>query len=144
MRVILDTNVLLSAFVWGGAPRQLLNLARGGQLDAFTSPALLDELARVLREPKFDRYLSNRQLNADELLRGLTRLVHVVFPLPLALPVCRDPDDDAVLACAVAARASIIVSGDNDLLSMESYEGIAILNARDAIALIGELKAATR
>ncbi|TAG03394.1 MAG: putative toxin-antitoxin system toxin component, PIN family [Betaproteobacteria bacterium] len=51
MRVVLDTNVLLSAFVWGGAPRQLLNLARGGQLNTFTSPALLDELARVLREP---------------------------------------------------------------------------------------------
>ncbi|TAG03395.1 MAG: putative toxin-antitoxin system toxin component, PIN family [Betaproteobacteria bacterium] len=77
-------------------------------------------------------------------MRGLTRLVHVVFPLPLPLPVCRDPDDDAVLVCAVAARASIIVSGDNDLLSMERYEGIAILNARDAIALIGELKATMR
>lgn len=60
----------------------------------------------------------------------------VIRPIPLTQPVCRDPDDDEVLACAITARADFIVSGDADLLVLKTYEGIDIFNAAQAISRI--------
>ena len=66
----------------------------------------------------------------------MRRLAEVIQPPPLPQPVCRDPDDDAVLALAIAAKVELIVSGDNDLLSLGSFQGIPILAPAEAISLI--------
>jgi predicted nucleic acid-binding protein len=64
------------------------------------------------------------------------QLIEVVEPAPLPQPVCRDPDDDEVLALALAARAELIVSGDNDLLVLQQFEGIPIVTPAQALALV--------
>lgn len=129
MRVLLDTNVLISAIFLRGLPRSLLERAIRGELDLVTSPALLDELERVVVE----RFHFSREL--ARLARGeLETLAEVVAPDEVP-SVSRDPDDDQVLAAAVAGGAEAIVTGDRDLLVLKAYRGIAIITPAELGAL---------
>ena len=128
MRAVIDTNVLLAALLWPGPPHALLAQARDGRVTLISSPALLAELADVLGRPKFAAILARIGSSVDQLLAQARQLVEVVEPPPLPEPVCRDPDDDEVLALALASRAELIVSGDNDLLVLAQFEGVPIVN----------------
>lgn len=133
MRAVIDTNVLLSALLWGGAPHAVLEHARNGTLTLISSPALLAELARVMERPKFDAICLRSNTSRSHTLTDVRQLIEVIDPPPLAQPVCRDKDDDAVLALALAAQADMIVSGDDDLLSINLFEGIPILSPAQAL-----------
>lgn len=107
---------------------------------------LLAELAEIIGRGKFTRRiqragLSASGLSASGLVEDCRRLAVLAEPQPLTAPVSRDPDDDHVLACALAASASLIVSGDRDLLTLGSFEDIPI---RTAGAALERLAAALR
>ena len=70
----------------------------------------------------------------------MRQLAEVIEPPPLPQPVCRDPDDDEVLALAIAAQADLIISGDNDLLVLQQFNAIPILTPAQAAAMLGALK----
>jgi len=133
MRAAIDTNVLLSALLWGGTPHALLEHVRNGTLTLISSPTLLAELARVLDRPKFDVVLLRSNTSRVQTLAEVRLLAEVIDPPPLAQPVCRDPDDDAVLALALAAQADILIKGDDDLLCLGSFESIPILTPAQAL-----------
>lgn len=133
MRAAIDTNVLLSGLLWRGPAHTLLEQVRNGSVVFLSSPELLAELAEVLARPKFDAILSRSNSSREQMLTQVHQLAELTDPPPLAQPVCRDPDDDAVLALATAALADVIVSGDDDLLSLVSFEGIPILNPAQAL-----------
>ena len=101
-----------------------------------SSPALLAELADVLGRAKFDSILDQTHTSRERSLSQLRQLAEVVEPPPLSQPVCRDPDDDQVLALAIAAKAELIVSGDKDLLSLGHFESVPILAPAQALDLI--------
>ncbi len=133
MRIVLDTNVVLSALLWRGTPYRLLDAIRQcGEARLFTSPALLDELADVLTRPSATKRLALIGRTAREVLADYVEAVEVVEPAQVPRVVPNDADDDQVIAAAVAAGADWIVSGDADLLSMESYQGIPIITAVQA------------
>ncbi len=136
MRTVIDTNVLLSGLLWHGAPHALLEQVRSGTLTLVTSPALLAELERVIRRAKFEVILTRSNTSRDQALAELRQWAELIEPPPLPQPVCRDPDDDAVLALALAANAALIVSGDNDLLVLGSYAGTPIVDAAQALQRI--------
>lgn len=127
MNIVLDTNTVVSGSLWSGAPRQMLGLARNGVITLFTSPELLAELADVLRREKFAQRLEQAGVTADELVYGYAALARVIRPARIVPVILDDPDDDKVLACAKAAKAEIITSGDHHLLDLKEYEGIQIL-----------------
>ena len=127
MRVVIDTNVLLAGLLWRGPPYELLQHARSGALTFISSPELLAELSEVLARPKFDEIVKRSKSSREQILVQVRMLAEVIDPPPLPQPVCRDPDDDAVLALAMAAQADAIVSGDEDLLSLASFKGTPIL-----------------
>lgn len=133
MRAVIDTNVLLSGFLWRGAPHELLEQVRNGNLTLISSPALLAELADVISRPKFDAILMRSNTSRNRTLDELHQLVEVIEPPPLPQPVCRDADDDAVLATAIAEQADLIVSGDDDLLSLKTHQGIHIITPTEAV-----------
>jgi putative PIN family toxin of toxin-antitoxin system len=133
MRAVIDTNVLVSALLWGGTPRALLEHVRNGAVTLISSPALLAELARVLERPKFDVVLLRSNTSRALTLAEVRQLADVIDPSLLAQPVCRDKDDDEVLALALAAQVDIVISGDDDLLSLGSFEGIPILSPAQAL-----------
>jgi putative PIN family toxin of toxin-antitoxin system len=98
---------------------------------------LLAELAEAIGRAKFLARVRAAGLTAAELVEDYARLAEIVVPASLAEPVSRDPDDDLVLATALAAEASLIVSGDGDLLVLRTFRDIRILNAAAALAAIG-------
>lgn len=136
MRAVIDTNVLLSGLLWRGAPHELLNRARNGELTLISSPVLLAELADVISRTKFDAILARTNTSRSRTLDELHRLAEVIKPPPLSQPMCRDEDDDAVLAAAIAGQADFIISGDDDLLSLKLYLGIPIITPVEAVQRI--------
>ncbi|MFT3779848.1 MAG: putative toxin-antitoxin system toxin component, PIN family [Ottowia sp.] len=129
-RLVADTNTIISGLLWSGAPRQIIDSARAV---FFSSPAMLEELAGVLHRAKFAQLLSTRHVRPDALVGSFAKRCHLVHPHPIP-PTCRDPDDDAVLACALAADADFIVSGDKDLLTLGHFQRIPIVTAAQALA----------
>ena len=97
---------------------------------------LVAELAEVIARRKFLGRIRNAGLTAKQLVQNYAGLAEIVEPAALLAPASRDPDDDHVLACALAAEANFIVSGDGDLLSLGDFRGIRILTAREALAVI--------
>jgi putative PIN family toxin of toxin-antitoxin system len=111
-------------------------LARTRQIEAFTSIPLLTELDLVLRRPKFVARLRAAGVDAASLLTGYASLATIINNPPQILPVCRDPSDDEVLACALAASADVITSGDKDLLVLQYYGQIRIASSAQTLALL--------
>ena len=136
MRVVLDTNVVVSALLWGGTPERLIELAGEGSLELFTSEALLAELAGILGRSKFAQKLRQKNLSAAEIVARYREIAETVEAAPIEEAALRDPDDAHVLACALAARAEAIVSGDADLHALGSYQGIPVLSPADCLKRI--------
>ena len=136
MRLVLDTNVLVSAFLWKGTPGRLVELATEKEITLHTSRALVDELSEVLHRKKFAKQVAATGYAAAQIVRNFRHLAHAVSARILTQQVSRDPDDDALLACAAAARADLIVSGDDDVLALKQYRGIPIVTPAQALRRI--------
>jgi len=141
MRIVIDTNVLVSGIVFAGAPAQLIDWARADRFELCTSSALLAELEEVLGRPKFAQRLRQADLTAEGITASLRQMATIVLPAEVPRVVPADPDDDQVLAAAATAQADLIVSGDRHLLSLGSYQGIAIVPARQALERMTQLLA---
>jgi len=124
MRVLLDTNVLVAAFIARGVCSEVFERVIGDH-ELILSAHTLDEFERVMRDKLgFD---STRVARAVALLHRLGRIVE---PGPLQAPICRDKDDDAVLALALSSGATCLVTGDDDLLVLKAFEGMPIITPR--------------
>lgn len=133
MRVVADTNVIVSGLLWRGKPRRVLDAARDGIIELFTSATLLEELEDVLSRQKFVSRLAAAQVTPRELFLGYAALATVVEATAIEPVILADPDDDAVLACALTAQCEIITSGDNHLLDLKKYKEIRILTAAELL-----------
>ena len=131
MRIVVDTNVIVSALVFGGLPRRVFEAVNNGRCEFYYSAEIESETRRVLRdkfgwdEERLDRYLP--------VLWGLGERV---MPQQRVNAVKEDPDDNRILECALAEDAAMIVSGDGHLLKLRKYEGIAILTPRDFLSAL--------
>lgn len=129
MKLVLDTNVLLAAVLADGLCRDLVG-KRIRAHELLTSTTLLDELAEQLR----NRFKTDP--HEVPLFTAYRERATLVSALPLPKPVCRDPDDDQVLATAVAGQADVIVTGDQDLLVLGQHDGIRILSPRQFLQML--------
>jgi uncharacterized protein len=137
VRIVLDTNVVLSALLWRGTPYRLLEAVRQQErMELFTSAALLEELAEVLTRPIMTKRLAVLARTARQVLADYLEIVDPVTPLAVPPVVGADPDDDHVVAAAVHAEADFIVSGDRHLLALGTYRGIHIVTPVEAVAAI--------
>jgi putative PIN family toxin of toxin-antitoxin system len=121
VRAVFDTNVLVAAFVAEGICSKLLIRSRKGQFDLIVCPAILREFERVL----IKKFSATRNETRDALLIVSEAIHGVVHPSPLGQSVCRDPDDDAILACALEAKADYLVTGDEDLLELKVHKAVS-------------------
>ncbi|MBI3376201.1 MAG: putative toxin-antitoxin system toxin component, PIN family [Betaproteobacteria bacterium] len=140
MRIVLDTNVVLSALLWRGKPYQLFeSIRRRSDVHLYSSAALLEELADVLTRRSATKRLALVGKTAREVLADYVEAVTMVEPVEVPRVVPGDADDDQVIAAAVAAHADLVISGDADLLSLASFAGIAIVTAAAAAVSIDSL-----
>lgn len=139
MRVVLDTNTLVSALLSPhGPPRRLLDDARAQVFELCSSPVLVAELLDVVSRDKFAQRLAAAGLTPLGIVGEIRRLATMATPTDVPRVVADDADDDHVLACAVAAQADLIVSGDKHLLNLGGqYQGIAIVTPAQAVQLVG-------
>ena len=124
MRLILDANVLIAAFVARGVCSELLEYCVRDH-EPVKSEAVLEEVRRNLVDK-----IKVTAAQADQTVRLLRTRLEVVEPVALDPPVCRDPDDDVVLGTAIAGRCEAIVTGDRDLLDLVTHRDIAIVSPR--------------
>ena len=133
MRVVADTNILVSAIVFGGPPGRIIELAAARRLQLITSPPLIDELREVLRR-KFG-FSDAAIYQAETLLR---RAGSVVEPAGELMVIVEDPPDNRVLEAAAAGSADVIVSGDRHLLKLETFGAIPIMKRRELLIRMAE------
>lgn len=143
MRLVLDTNVVVSALVWGGVPYKLIEAAAAGDIDLVTSPALLAELCDVLGREHLASRLAKQHSSVEQALGFYGELAISVSPLSTPRVVTGDADDDHVIAAAVAGSAEIVVSGDRHLLSLSSHQGIGVVNAAEALGRVDSARSKT-
>lgn len=132
MRVVPDTNVLISAIIFGGPPEQMVLLARQQRLRLVISSATLDELRRVLKR-KF-HFADAAVFRAELLLREIS---DVIEPLETIAVIKDDASDNRVLEAAIEGNADAIVSGDRHLFRLKSYQDIPIWTVRELLEQLG-------
>lgn len=129
MRVVLDTNIWVSAWLWRGIPGNFIRLARKQDIIICISEPLLTELENTLSYQKLQNKILTISLTKEQLLIG-TREISSVYPITaLNVPQLRDPDDNIILATAIASNAEAIITGDQDLLTLVKYQNIPIMTA---------------
>jgi len=134
VRVVLDTSAVVSGLLWGGLPGEVFDRVTEGTVEAVTSETLLAELARILTRSKFAAKLAAKQCTGAEIVSLYAQLAQRVEPASLStIPGLRDPDDQHVLACALAAQADLIISSDPHLLNLKSYQRIPIVSPAEAL-----------
>jgi putative PIN family toxin of toxin-antitoxin system len=136
IRAVFDTNVLVSYLLTHRPPVAALIDRHLAQEDFLlvTAPELLEELERVLRYPRLQRYYTHSERTR---FVALLMTLSEVVELPASIPrICRDPDDDRVIACAVAGKADVIVTGDHDLLALGRVGKISIQSATQFMEML--------
>ncbi len=129
MKIVLDTNILVSGIFFSGFPSKILNAWSEGEVEFSLSPEILDEYIRVTT------ILSDnfRNIDVSHIINFISSHSDIVQTEPFSDQVCDDPDDDKFLACALAARSMIVVSGDKHLLKISGYRGIIVMTPRSFV-----------
>lgn len=139
MRLVLDTNVVASALLWGGVPRVLLQSRREQRVMLFTSTPLLAELTDILGRRRFEKKIAASLMSVDQLVDRYSDLTLMVRPIAVT-GVAPDHDDDVVIGTALAARAELIVTGDKGLLSVSAHQGVRAVGVGEAVAEIEKVR----
>lgn len=134
LRIVLDTNVILSALLFRGKPREVVDLVIAGVVDCTLSTAILQELSHVLQRPKFGFSAEMCLTIVEELhavcdINSFTEVIDVVTA---------DPDDNRILECALEAGVQLIVSGDSHLLKLQRYEGVEIQSPTEFLKTVAK------
>lgn len=125
IKVVFDTNIFISGIFFRGKSREGLELARTGKFKLFFSKEIINELKDVLSK-RFD--LSDRDI--DKIVRNIKKYT-VLIDSPSKVDMVRDPKDNKILDCAIAAMARYLVTGDNDLLVIKKHRQIEIMTIND-------------
>jgi putative PIN family toxin of toxin-antitoxin system len=133
VKVVIDTNVVISGFLFGGEPGKLIPLWQGGKIKPAASKAIIEEYLRVLAYPKFK--LSESEINFL-LYQQLLPYFDVIDVQPGPEIVEKDPADDKFIKCALAAGGKYIISGDQHLLALKEYQKIKILSPTEFFSIL--------
>lgn len=137
LSAVLDTNVIVSGIISSaGAPFEVLTIWRDRRWNLVTSPGILREVERVLTLPKITRRYAITSQDATDAIR-LLKARATIATGTLRIPrTARDPEDDHILACAIEGHADYLVTGDQDLLALERFQGIPIISPRAFTAIL--------
>ena len=126
MKVIIDTNVIISALYFGGKPGVILNAWKNHKFNICINQEILQEYHNT-SERLSSKYKNISQHDVVQFLELLTTHTHIIPSLNTNIQICEDPNDDKFIYCALASGAKIIISGDRHLLDINGYQNIEIL-----------------
>ena len=136
IRAVIDTNVLVSAIIKPDGPAGPILKALGkGNFKLVFSPAVLDELVRVLAYPRLRKKYRINRADLETVIAILVLRGEMTIP-SRSIRICRDPGDDIFIEAAVSGKADYLVSGDSDLLALNKIEEVKIINPRDFLSII--------
>ncbi len=130
MKIVVDTNVLISGIFFGGKPKEVLKLCFNGAVNAYVTDEIVSEYRRVVQEMQNRVKRKVPRTALDSFILKAESIVNRA-----KVDACRDPDDNKFIECAVSAKAVYIVSGDKDLLDLKAYQDIKILTASEFLEL---------
>jgi len=133
IRVVLDTNVLISALLFKGELTRMVGLWQRGKMIPVISKETFDELRTVLEYPKFSLSRAEIKSLIEQEILPFFEVVNVSKHVKGA---CRDPGDDKFISCAISANADYIVTGDKDLSDLKKYQSVRIIHASDFIKMV--------
>jgi putative PIN family toxin of toxin-antitoxin system len=131
VKLVLDTNIFISAFFWGGHPRKVLERIIDNTDELYVTKEILEEITSVMSRPKF-------KINTDVItyfIQSIEDISQKIIVRNNIKNICRDSEDDKILECALIAKADYIITGDNDLLVLEKYENVKIITAAKYLML---------
>ncbi len=131
VRVVLDSNVIISAVLFGGKPEKVLNLARYGEIELISSYNLINEVLTVMKK-KFN-WIDWQVSQVEAAIREMST---IIIPVNIIKVITEDDADNRVLECAYEGRVNYIVSGDRHLLSLKQFEGIKIITPSQFMELM--------
>jgi putative PIN family toxin of toxin-antitoxin system len=141
LSVVLDTNVVISGFLWKGAPRTIMGMIETEDIKAFSSVQLFEELREVLEYKKIKKRLVEIGYTIEESLTQYEAFTIPVFPSESKYPIVTDdPDDDIVVLTALAAGADFIITGNRHLLDLGSYRNINIVSPSQFLRIFNKSK----
>ena len=129
MKIVLDTNIFISSFFWGGNPRKIVQRIIDGKDELFICKEILQEIASVMARPKFN--VSNESVM--RFIHSIEDIANHIVLSGIVQQVCRDSEDDKILECALLANADYIITGDTDLLIFEEFRGVKIITANEYV-----------
>ncbi len=131
MRVVIDTNVVASAIFFGGRPKEIIDKVMNSEIDAFASKEIIEEYMETV-EYLIDKYPEK----APRLpLIDISAKINIT-DVKTKVNVCRDPDDDKFIECAVDSKCYYIVSGDKDILTVGEYNGIQVVTVAEFLNIL--------
>lgn len=129
MKVVLDTNVIVSGLLWKKTTKALFDLADKHKITVCLTPKIIDEVSQVLNYPKIHKQLESVGLTTIEIINYLLQISELYSDLNLEISL-QDSSGKIFLGAAITSRAEYIITGDKHLLSLGEFEGIKIVNPR--------------
>jgi putative PIN family toxin of toxin-antitoxin system len=135
MRLVLDTNIFISAFYWEGNSQKVIDRIIVGSDDLYVSDKILEEISEVMARPKFN----TEQETIDQYIKTIEENCKKVFTEGRIKGICRDKDDDDKLECGLICDADYIITGDDDLLILGNYEMIKIITPKEYLVILDNI-----
>jgi putative PIN family toxin of toxin-antitoxin system len=134
MKMVLDVNMFVSAYLFGGVPKTVLKRAVCMRDALFITADILTDIEKTLKKPKFGLSSEDVESFLDDIKKHAQKVT--ALPQHKATGICRDADDDKILECAHAAKADYIITGDKDLLDIKEYNGVRIVTASEYLEIV--------
>ena len=131
IKLVLDTNIYISAFYWGGNPQKIMNQIAEGLYELYISNEILNEIADVMALPKFK---TDPEL-IERYIRTIEKIGKKVFITGNVKGICRDKDDDDKIECGILCGADYLLTGDYDLLVLKSYQQMEIITVKEFLKI---------
>ena len=132
MKIVIDTNIFISSFFWGGNPKEVFERVVNGLDELIITDEILHEIAVVMSSSKF----SLEKSEIDDYVKIIERFSRKIKSVNKLVFSSRDPDDDKILKCAISGDVDFIITGDKDLLVIKEYETIKIMKPKDYLELL--------
>lgn len=136
MKVVIDVNVWISGLLWGGIPGEILRLTYEKEITSYVSPELMRELEATLQRPKFQPQLRKRDHTAESLLAIAASLSQFVSITASKFADLRDPADAKIIATAIAAQAQALITGDRDLLVLQTVQNVPMVTPAQFLSVL--------